>query len=304
MFGWQDFLKGQDSAAQVRLGKASPAFPRHDSPKKKTDCKQSAWLYLQHSALAVWGSWDLPLVETYWLIIVNLGSLLSPPQLKKPRGPGEFHSHSLYKSEIDTHQATLLCNRPASGSCHMFAPVRNQQNQAWSWHLDSDTMEYDGICHWSESRLCNHPADFSVRMVDYSKWDKLQISDEEDAKPQPPPIPVPWKPFSELEHPTSCLGDWRNCLFWSSWLLVTCSNMMRSVGFCWLVRLLLSFCMFSIHVSLVWIHRGATEISCISQTSASSLWLSSRKITQQGRREISRLAWSWAGYSKQYIPWN
>ena len=27
-------------------------------------------------------------------------------------------------------------------------------------------------------------------MVDYSKWDKLQTSDEEDAKPQPPPIPV------------------------------------------------------------------------------------------------------------------
>ena len=34
-----------------------------------------------------------------------------------------------------------------------------------------------------------------ARMVDYSKWDKLQISDEEDAKPSPsrPPAPVPWE---------------------------------------------------------------------------------------------------------------
>ncbi len=167
----------------------------------------------------------------------------------------------------------------------MFAPVRSPQNQAWRWHLDSDTMEYVSSLN---QRLCNHPADFSVRMVDYSKWDKLQTSDEEDAKPQPPPIPVPWT----LE---AIFRPWTSHIMPRRWeelgvlkLQVTCSNIMRSVGFCWLVQLLY---IFYSRIPLVWIHRGAAEISCISQTSASSLWLPSRKITQQGRREVSRLAW-------------
>lgn len=128
-------------------------------------------------------------------------------------------------------------------------------------------------------RLCNHPADFSVRMVDYSKWDKLQTSDEEDAKPQPPPIPVPWKPCSDLEHPTSCLGDWRNCLFWK--LLVT--GYMQHVS---------HWCEF--------IEVQPKSPAFPKRRLHPSDYHPERSLNKDEERSVktSRLAWSWAGYSK------
>lgn len=84
--------------------------------------------------------------------------------------------------------------------------------------------------------------------------------------------------FQTLNIPRHAWGIGGIACFGSSWLLVTCSNIMQYHEIGWILL---------IGIPLVWIHRGATEISCISQTSASSLWLSSRKITQQGRREIS-----------------
>ena len=152
-------------------------------------------------------------------------------------------------------------------------------------------------------RLCNHPADFSVRMVDYSKWDKLQTSDEEDAKPQPPPIPVPWKPCSDLEHPTSCLGDWRNCLFWK---LLGTGYMQQYHAISWdrldSVDWYDCFCRFVCFLSTYPI--GVNSSRCNRNLlHFPNVGFIPRTIIQKDhstrtKRDQLRLAWSWAGYSK------
>ena len=228
----QDFQGDQDSAAQVRLGKASPAFPWHDSPKKKTDCKQSAWFYLQRNGSCCWGAWDSP--EVRLILARNIQKLFCATDLPV-----------------------------ALVTCLLLSGAHKTRLGVDIWTV----IRWNMSVHWIKGCAI-------ILQISLSGWWTI-------------PNGINYKHLTRKTQNHNhlqfqCLGPWKP---------LGVSNIMRSVGFCWLVQLLYIFIIFYSRIPLVWIHRGAAEISCISQTSASSLWLPSRKITQQGRREVSRLAW-------------
>ena len=165
----------------------------------------------------------------------------------------------------------------------MFAPVLNQQNQAWSWHLNVSVNWIKGcviILQISLSGWWTTPNGINYKhlMRKTQNHNHLQFQ-------------CLGSHVQTLNIPRHAWGIGGIACFGSSLVLVTCSNIMQYHEIGWILLIgtiaFVVLYVFYPRIPLVWIHRGATEISCISQTSASSLGLSSRKITQQGRREIS-----------------